>query len=218
MRYKYIIFDLDGTLTDPYEGITNSVRYAMAQMKKPIPDGVELGIFIGPPLYYSFEHYMGLTKEESVLAVDEYRVYYKDRGLYENKIYGGIADLLLKIREGGGMNMTGTAKPQIFAEEVLRDVGIHQYFNAISGADMREAHTSKEHIIRRAMQLAGISEDEYKYCLMVGDRKFDIEGAKLCGIDSAGITWGYGDRAELEAEGATYVVDTVSELEKIIFE
>ena len=217
MKYKYIIFDLDGTLTDPYEGITNSVRYAMEQMKKPIPEGVELGIFIGPPLYYSFEHYMGLTKEESITAVDEYRVYYKDRGLYENKIYDGISDLLSRIRSEGGMAMTGTAKPQVFAEEVLRDVGIYQYFNAISGADMREAHTSKEHIIRRAMQLAGIDESQYGECLMVGDRKFDIEGAKLCGIPSAGITWGYGDRAELEAEGATHVVDTVAELEKIIF-
>ncbi len=217
MNYKYIVFDLDGTLTDPYEGITNSVRYAMKQMKKPIPEGVELGIFIGPPLYYSFEHYMGLTKEESIEAVDQYRVYYKDKGLYENIIYDGISDLLSDIRKSGGMALVGTSKPQVFAEEVLRDVKIHQYFNAISGADMREAHSSKEEIIRRSMNLAGIPESEYKYCLMVGDRKFDIEGATLCGIDSVGVTWGYGDRAELEAEGATYVVDTVEELRKIIW-
>ncbi|MBE6547445.1 MAG: HAD family hydrolase [Ruminococcaceae bacterium] len=217
MQYKYIIFDLDGTLTDPYEGITNSIKYAMKVMDKPIPADCDLALFIGPPLYYSFEHYTKLTAEESVRAVDEYRVYYKDRGLYENKIYDGIADLLRDIRGGSGMALVGTSKPQVFAEEVLRDVKIHQYFNAISGADMKEAHSSKEEIIRRSLMLAGISEDEYKYCLMVGDRKFDVEGAKLCGIHSVGVTWGYGDRAELEAEGATYVVDAVEELKNIIF-
>ena len=122
-----------------------------------------------------------------------------------------------RIRGEGGMALVGTSKPQVFAEEVLRDVGIHQYFNAISGADMSEAHSSKEEIIRRSLSLAGVPESEYKYCLMVGDRKFDIEGANLCGIDSVGVTWGYGDRAELEGEGATYVVDNVEELKNIIF-
>lgn len=217
MRYKYVVFDLDGTLTDPYEGITNSIKYAMKQMQKPIPEGCDLALFIGPPLYYSFEHYTKLTAEESVRAVDEYRVYYKEKGLYENRIYDGIAGLLKAIRQSGGAALVGTSKPQLFAEEVLRYVNIHGYFNAISGADMKEAHSSKEEIIRRSLELAKIPEDEYKYCLMVGDRKFDIEGAKLCGIDSVGVTWGYGSRAELEGEGATYVVDTVDELRQIIF-
>lgn len=217
MNYKYIAFDLDGTLTDPYEGITNSIKYAMKQMQKPIPEGCDLALFIGPPLYYSFEHYTNLTAEEAIRAVDEYRVYYKDKGLYENVIYDGIADLLACIRKEGGMALVGTSKPQVFAEEVLRDVGIHKYFNAISGADMSEAHSSKEEIIRRSLHLAGVPESEYKYCLMVGDRKFDIEGANLCGIHSVGVTWGYGDRAELEGEGATYVIDTVDELHKIIW-
>lgn len=217
MNYKYIVFDLDGTLTDPYEGITNSIKYAMTVMQKPIPEGCDLSLFIGPPLYYSFEHFTGLSKEDSVRAVDEYRVYYRDRGIYENVIYDGIAPLLARIRAEGGAALVGTSKPQQFAEEVLRHVGIAQHFNAVSGADMSEAHSSKEEIIRRSLDLANIPESEYSRCLMVGDRKFDIEGARLCGIASAGVLWGYGDKKELSDEGATHIVQSVGELERVIF-
>ncbi len=217
MRYKYVVFDLDGTLTDPYEGITNSIKYAMEQMQKPIPDDCDLKLFIGPPLYYSFEHYTKLTAEDSVRAVDEYRVYYKDRGIYENVIYDGISELLSNIRKRGGKALVGTSKPQVFAEEVLRHVEILDFFDAVSGADMSESHSSKEEIIRRSLSLAKIPESEYKYCLMVGDRKFDIEGANRCGIDSVGVLWGYGDERELQDEGATYIAKTVDELHKIIF-
>lgn len=217
MKYKYIVFDLDGTLTDPYEGITNSIKYAMQSMGREIPEGCDLALFIGPPLYYSFEHFTGLDKDEAVRAVDEYRVYYKSRGIYENVIYDGISHLLARIRAEGGMALLGTSKPQQFAEEVLRHVDIMQYFNAVSGADMSEAHSSKEEIIRRALRLAGIPESEFGSCLMVGDRKYDIEGARLCGIASAGVLWGYGDMRELKDEGATFVVGSVGELEKVIF-
>ncbi len=216
MRYKYIIFDLDGTLTDPFEGITNSVRFAMEKMGREIPAGFDLGKFIGPPLYYSFEEFFGMSKEDSEVAVDLFREYYNQKGLYENVIYDGISDLLAYIRDCGGLALVGTSKPQVFAERVLHEFDIHKYFNAISGADMKEAHSSKEHIIRHSMSLAGIPESEYKYCLMVGDRMFDIEGAKLCGIDSVGVLWGYGSKHELVSEGATYIAESADDIKKII--
>lgn len=216
MKYKYIVFDLDGTLTDPYEGITNSVSYAMKKMGREIPDGFDFSLFIGPPLYFSFEEFFGMSKQDASVAVDFFREYYNDRGLYENVICGGISDILKDIKESGGVALVGTSKPQVFAERVLSEVGIYEYFDAISGADMSESHSSKEHIIRRALELARVPEDRYSECLMVGDRCFDIEGAKLCGIDSAGVLWGYGSTEEFVSEGATHIAATPDELMKII--
>lgn len=216
MNYKYIVFDLDGTLSDPYVGITNSVKYSMKKMGREIPDGFDLSLFIGPPLYFSFEEFFCMSKEDSAVAVDFFREYYNEKGLYENVIYDGISSLLQSIKDGGGVALVGTSKPQIFAERVLHDIGIYEYFDEISGADMSESHSSKEHIIRRALELAGVNESEYSKCLMVGDRRFDIEGANLCGIHSVGVTWGYGSKEELVGEGATFTADTPKELSKII--
>lgn len=212
-EFDVILFDLDGTLTDPGEGITNSVAYALNKYGIVNTDRTELYPFIGPPLYASFMKYYGFTEEEAVKAVDYYREYYKDKGIFENRLYDGIDDVLKRLTEAGKVLLVATSKPEVFAKRILSYFGIDKYFAVIAGATMDGSLIEKSDIISYAFKNSGFSKEN---ALMVGDRSFDILGAKEQGVTSAGVLWGYGSLEELKSAGADMIFERVEDIEKIL--
>lgn len=214
--YKYILFDLDGTLTDPGLGITNSVMYALKKFGIEVEERTSLYKFIGPPLLDSFQNFYGFTKEESEKAVKYYREYFKPQGLYENEVYDGIEKLLKEIKDSGKKIFVATSKPEEFAVEILKYFDLYQYFNFVGGASMDEKRVKKADVIAYVLKNFGIKA--LNEVIMIGDREHDIKGAKQIGIDSVGVLYGYGDYEELEQAGATYIVERPNDVLKIIEE
>ena len=212
--YQYILFDLDGTLTDPGLGITNSVMYAFKKFGIDIPDRAALYKFIGPPLQESFEKYYGFSNEKSELAIQYYREYFKVSGLYENKVYDGIEELLKNLKAQNKSVILATSKPEVFAVEILKHFQLDKYFDFIAGATMDETRVKKADVISYALDSCKISD--LSAAIMIGDREHDILGAKQIGLDSMGVLFGYGSREELEAAGATYIASNVADILKYI--
>ncbi len=213
-KYDVILFDLDGTLTDPGLGITNSVMHALKKYGIEVSDRTSLYKFIGPPLIDSFEKHFGFSHEEAVKSVDYYREYYKEKGIYENEVYAGIEELLKNLNEKGKKIILATSKPEPFAKEILRHFGIEKHFLFAAGSTMSETRTNKAEVIEYALSECGITDKSA--VVMVGDREHDIIGAKKNGIDSIGVLFGYGSREELESAGATYIAETVEAIENIV--
>lgn len=209
-EYKIVLFDLDGTLTDPGEGITNSVAYALNKFGIEVEDKKQLYPFIGPPLHESFENYYGFSPEDAMKAVDCYREYYNVKGIFENYVYDGIKDVLKTLKKRGKCVCLATSKPEIYASQILEHFGLSQYFDYIAGANMDGTRTKKDEVIRYALSLC--KAENPSDVIMVGDREFDIIGAKSCGIDSIGVLFGYGDRDELQNAGATYIAENVNDI------
>lgn len=213
--YDTILFDLDGTLTDPGEGVTNSVAYALEKRGIHVADHRELYCFIGPPLHVSFQTFYGFTAEEATHAIVDYREYYRDRGIYENVVYDGMEDVLRTLQAAGKTLAVATSKPEVFARRVLEHFHLNGYFDVIAGASMDTSRTAKSDIITYALAeltaKAGKAPDPKK-TLMIGDRSHDIHGAANNGLDSMGILYGYGDRAEMEEAQATYIAETVADI------
>lgn len=214
--YKYILFDLDGTLTDPGIGITNSVMYALKKFNIEVEDRASLYKFIGPPLLDSFEKYYGFSKEDSEQALKYYREYFKPHGLYENEVYEGIEELLVALKQQGKSLIVATSKPEEFAIEILEHFKLDKYFDFIAGATMDEKRVKKADVIAYALEECGVSD--LASAIMVGDREHDILGAKQIGLASIGVLYGYGDQEELETVGATYIAESADEILKIILE
>ncbi len=214
--YDVILFDLDGTLTDSGPGITNSVAYSLKKYGIEVTDRTELYKFIGPPLKESFEKYYGFSEEDSRKAVEYYREYYTDKGIFENAVYEGIEELLREIRKSGKKAVVATSKPEIFAKRILVHFDLAKYFEHIVGANMDETRTKKDEVISCVLQSLAISDRSN--VLMIGDRKHDILGAKKNGIASLGVLFGFGDYEELEKAGANYIVKNVKDIYPIIFE
>lgn len=204
MKYDTLLFDLDGTLTDPFEGITNSVIFALKQFGITETDRKKLGSFIGPPLNYSFEEYYGMDRETALKAVTLYRKYYEKDGLYENKLYPDIGKALGALKGKGYRLFVATSKPEIFAERILRHFGIMNYFDGVAGASLDLSRAEKADVIAYAIEKFGISN--VARALMIGDRKHDVIGARENGIKSAGVLYGYGSEKELKEAGADYIV------------
>lgn len=213
--YDVILFDLDGTLTDSGLGITNSVAYSLKKFGIEIDDRTELYKFIGPPLRESFEKYYGFSPEEARKAVEYYREYYTDKGLFENTVYEGIEELLKEIRDSGKRAIVATSKPEVFAKRILEHFGLAKYFAYIVGANLDETRTKKDEVIAHVLESCEIP-DRSKV-LMVGDREHDILGAKKMGLDSLGVLFGYGDYEELKRAGATYIAETVRDIYPVVF-
>lgn len=214
MDKKYLMFDLDGTLTDPQEGITNSVAYALEQYGIHVEDRTSLNKFIGPPLKDSFMEYYGFQEAQAEEAVWKYREYFNDDGIFENKVYPGIPKMLRCLKEQGKMLIVATSKPTVYAKRILERFELSQYFADVQGSEMDGSRTKKEDVIRYALEQNKITEIDR--AVMIGDREHDIIGAKNCGLDSIGVLFGYGSRAELEACGADRIVDSVEMLEHIL--
>lgn len=213
-EYNYVLFDLDGTLTDPGEGITNSVAYALKKYGINVDDKTQLYSFIGPPLHESFEKYYGFSKEESLKAVDCYREYYRDKGIFENSVYDGVVSLLKMLSDNGKKIILATSKPEVFAKRILEHFSLNGYFEFAAGANLDGTRTNKADVIEYALESCGITDKDS--VVMVGDREHDIIGANKNGIDSIGVLFGYGSREELENAGATYIAETVEEIAKFI--
>ena len=215
MNKTHILFDLDGTLTDPGMGITNSVMHALTHFGITVTDRSDLYRFIGPPLMDSFMEYYELTEEQAVEAVRVYREYFADKGWAENTVYSGIESLLADLVAAGKMLLVATSKPQIFAERILVHFGLDKYFTHICGVALQAPRGySKADVIRDALDRAGVSD--VSAAVMVGDRHHDIDGAKAVGMESVGVLYGYGDRAEHEAAGADAIAESVAELKAML--
>ena len=216
-KKKVILFDLDGTLTDPGVGITNSVMYALEKYGITVSDKSELYKFIGPPLMQSFEKYYGFDQNKAERAVALYREYFQDRGIFENAIYDGIQQLLDALKAQGKVIGLATSKPEIYAKQILEHFGLDGYFDFISGSMLNGERTDKGEVIAWAIQLLG---EKQRYTLeemvMIGDREHDVIGARKNGLASIGVLFGYGSREELTGAGADAVVSSVCELAEML--
>ena len=207
---QYILFDLDGTLTDPMVGITKSVQYALKHYGIEENDLKKLCLFIGPPLKDSFMEYYGFSEEKAAEAITVYREYFSETGLFENMEYSGIRDVLAELKAAGKRLYVATSKPELFSKQILEHFRLTEYFDFIGGANMDETRVKKGDVIRYVLEENQITDLDQ--VVMVGDRKHDILGAKEHGLDSVGVLYGYGSREELQSAGADWIVDTVEEL------
>lgn len=211
--FNTVLFDLDGTLTDPSEGITNSVAYALESYGINVENKKSLYSFIGPPLNDSFMKYYGFTPEKAMEAIMVYREYFRDKGIFENEVYDGIPGLLEKIKASGRKIVLATSKPEEFALRILEHFDLLKYFDLVAGASMDEKRNKKGDVISYAMEKGGITAEG---TVMIGDREHDILGAKENALPSIGVLFGFGSREELEKAGATYIAETVEDIFKLL--
>ncbi len=209
-----ILFDLDGTLTDPAEGIIKCVLYALDHFGIYVERPEVLKVFIGPPLADSFSYYFDFDEDDTALAIQKYRERFSEVGWAENMPYDGIGELLASLKKAGKRLLVATSKPEEFAVKILKFFDLAKHFDLICGAPMqaKKGH-NKADVIRDALERAGVDASD---ALMVGDRLHDIEGAHTVGIPAVGVLWGYGERAEHEKCGADHIVKTQDELKKLL--
>lgn len=227
---KYVLFDLDGTLTDPMVGITTCVQYALAAAGIEEPDLQKLTPFIGPPLKQSFMEFYGFSDEKAEQAVEKYRERFKDVGIFENEVYEGIPKLLSSLKKEGMLLSVASSKPEVFVKRILTHFSIDSYFDAVVGSELDGRRTDKKEVVAEALKRlyekdAEMAEIEgtalfdavkRKRTYMVGDRKFDIIGAKAEDVISVGVTYGYGSEEELLAEKPDFLAHSVDELKEIL--
>lgn len=214
--YQYFLFDLDGTLTDPGLGITNSVMYALKKFGIDESDRTKLYKFIGPPLKDSFHKFYGFDEKQCEDGVTYYREYFKDKGIFENKVYDGIEELLMQLKAAGKKIILATSKPEEFAIRILDHFDLAKYFDFVAGASMDSSRINKADVISYALENCQIND--LSLAVMIGDREHDVLGAKKTGLDSIGVLWGYGDLAELQQAGATYIAEQVMHISDYVKE
>lgn len=212
--YEYIFFDLDGTLTDPFIGITSSVKYALNKFDIEVKDLKDLAIFIGPPLYDSFTKFYNMSDKEAKLAIKYYRERYEVIGWSENYVYEGIYTLLETLKTKGYKLVIATSKPENTTNMILKHFDLLKYFDFVSGATLDGTRIHKDQVIKHAIDSLGILD--CSKILMIGDRKFDVLGAKKYNIDSLAVEYGYGNKEEFIEAGANYIVKEVLDILDII--
>lgn len=215
MKFDTILFDLDGTLTDPALGITSSVAYALDANNIPYESLEALNEFIGPPLREQFMKYCNVDEKTGEEYVIKYREFYATKGIYMNKVYDGIENMLESLKNAGKKLIVATSKPEKFAKMILEHFEIDKYFDFCAGANLDNTRTDKSEVINYALESAKVDRNASKI-IMVGDRMHDVIGAKKIGLSCIGVTFGYGSRKELENAGAKYIVDTVEQLENLL--
>lgn len=213
-QYKYLLFDLDGTITDSETGITRCVAYALNYFGIQVNDLRELSPFIGPPLLDSFKDFYNFTDEQATVAVAKYRERYADKGILENELYPGIEELLADAQKNGKTVILATSKPEIFAKRILDHFGLSDYFSFVAGSGLDGSLHTKTDVINYILQSNQITNLES--VVMIGDRKHDIIGAKNVGIDSIGVLYGFGDYKELSDAGADHIAENIPALRKLL--
>lgn len=214
---NYLLFDLDGTLTDPKVGICTCVQYALASFGIEEPDLDKLEPFIGPPLKDSFIKFYNMSEEQAETAVAKYRERFQDTGIFENRLYDGIPQMLQALNSKGMFLAVASSKPTVFVERILEHFGIRKYFKVVVGSELDGRRVNKDEVVEEALRrLFGDKPIEKNKVYMIGDRKFDVEGAKAMGVDSVGVTYGYGDMEELREAKADYIVRSVEELQRFL--
>lgn len=206
--YDYIFFDLDGTLTEPAEGICNSFVYSLGKFGIETKDKSLYQRFIGPPLYNSFSEYLPLDKVED--AIRYFREYFNAKGKYENEVYSGVPEMLSELKQMGKKLILCTSKYELFARQIAEHFGLEKYFDFIAGASADESRSEKEDVLKYACEELGIKD--FSKAVMVGDRMYDILGGKACGMDTLGVLYGYGSYEELKNAGATNIAETVEDI------
>lgn len=217
IKKEYLLFDLDGTLTDPKLGITTCVQYALKDFGIDEPDLDKLEPFIGPPLKDSFMDFYGFTGEQADRAVAKYRERFSEVGLYENEVYPGVPQMLKKLKSRGLHLAIASSKPTVFVEKILEHFHIRQYFDVVVGSELDGRRVEKDQVVREALrQLFPGGRVEKEKVYMIGDRKFDVIGARALGVESVGVTFGYGGMEELLEAHADYIVRSVEELRRFL--
>ncbi|MBR6643545.1 MAG: HAD family hydrolase [Lachnospiraceae bacterium] len=211
---KYILLDLDGTITNPAEGITRCLEYALNQFGIEVEDRAALEKFIGPPLRQSFKEGFGFDDDMATEAIAKYRERFKPVGMFENEVYDGMENALETLKQAGKVLIVATSKPEYMAKKILEHFGLDGYFDDICGSCDDAKRNEKDEVIRYALEKHGITD--LQNVLMVGDRKFDVIGAEKCGLKCMGVLYGFGDREELEEAGAAYIAETVEDMAQII--
>ena len=214
-RYQAVLFDLDGTLTESHPGVVNTVSAVLKDMGIPVPEENILRRFIGPPLHYSFQKYCGMTLEQCEEGVIRFREIYNVKGLYENSVFPGIHDLLRDLRAGGAKTIVATAKAQSAADAIIRHFELAPLVDFVSGAEEAQRKQSKSVLIQKGLDLYRISPE---HAVMIGDTRFDVDGANGAGTDFIGVLFGYGTREEMETEGGKKFAATVAELHSMLLE
>jgi phosphoglycolate phosphatase len=213
-HYKHIIFDLDGTLSDPREGVYNAYYYAAAKLNLKMPDVDILATLIGPPLQLGFSEVFRLKGKDIDEAVHAFREYYGDRGLFENKLYAGISELLDELARAGTPVYVATSKYEAYAKRVLENFGIMKYFADVAGADYSGYHATKTGLVSGLLLRNGIRQPWE--VVVVGDTHYDIEAASELELDSVGVSYGFSSFEEIERLNPDYIVQTVSELRNLL--
>lgn len=211
--FDTILFDLDGTLTNPFVGITSGVRYALRKLGIDCPSGEELKSFIGPPLFDEFTRRFGMDEQTAREAVRLYRVYYAERGLFENELIAGTAELLAELKRRGKRICLATSKPREFAERILAHFGIDSFFDFVGGATMDGRIGTKAEVISLVLESTGAQPQD---CVMVGDRFHDIVGAHKLGIKCIAVLVGFGSREEFAEYGADFVAETLGDVAALV--
>lgn len=215
---QYLLFDLDGTLTDPKEGITKCVQHALRQFGIDEPDADRLTCFIGPPLAASFTEFYGFDEQKAALAVEKYRERFRRVGLFENRVFDGIPQMLANLQTQGKTLAVATSKPQVFAERILENYELRRYFTVVVGSELDGRRTDKAEVIEEVCRQLGLDAVKRRDAVMIGDRRHDILGAAACGMRSIGVLFGYAEPGELEAAGAGQIVRSVPALAALLAE
>lgn len=203
--FETLLFDLDGTLTDPFEGITNSVVHALEKFGIAVEDRRTLTKFIGPPLFDSFTHFYGMDEVTARQAITYYREYFETTGLFENAVYPDIPPVLEELRRRGKRLVVATSKPEKFAVQIMKHFSLDGYFSLIAGATLDDTRIKKADVIAYALAESGA---DGRSSAMIGDREHDIFGAKANGLYSVGVLYGFGSREELLRAGADAIAAT----------
>ena len=216
--FDIIIFDYDGTLVETKLGIIRCAQYALEKMGIPVPDAEALNSFVGPPLFQQFHDFAGLEGLQLDLAVKYYRERYTEKGMYETKVFPGIPQLLSKLKQAGKTVAVATSKATFYAEKMLKNDSMLQYFDQVVGCEMDGSRAAKTELLDEVFRRLHMRQADKARAVMIGDRMYDIDGAKAKGLCSIGVLWGSAVPGELEAHGADWVVDNVPALEKRLLE
>ena len=217
-KYDVIAFDLDGTLSDPAKGLIQGFVYCFKKLGLPYDNQEELRKYIGPSLYEEWQEDFGFTPQEANDAIEVFREYYNIYGWWDNELYDGIPEMLSALKKAGKKVVLATSKPLDTAKKVLALFGLTDYFDFIGGATSHQ-NDQKWQVLNWSLSSVGVDltdPESLSKCILVGDRKYDAEGAKICGIDSLGVLYGHGTREELEASGFTALAETVSDVVEML--
>lgn len=213
-KFKAVIFDFDGTFIDSGEGIRNCVEYALEKHNIPVGDKGKLNYFIGPPLNVGFSDMYGASPKQCDSLIADYRDRYEEIGVYESQIYNGMVELVKKLKKNSVKVGVASSKPTYFINKILNHMSLTDLFDTVVGTQLDNHNADKTVLINTALENLQIVDK--KSCIMVGDRMYDVNGAKGAGILSVGVLYGYGSKAELEEAGADFLAQDVTELNKIL--
>lgn len=209
-EYNYYLFDFDGTLCDTTEGIFKSILYSLECYGITETDMEKLNFFVGPPLFVGYKETYGVSDEDAHWLIEKYRERYREKAAEESSIYDGIKELLAALKSKGKKIAIASSKPRIFVEEISAYHGIDKYIDFISAEELKSTHSSKKELINACLSF--FNNPDKSEVIMIGDRFYDIDGAKAAGVDSAGAVYGFGTAEELTKAGATHILNTPQEL------